>query len=227
MLNVVPAQPRLIQVSGSAEVKVAPDEVYLKVGVQTRNESLDAAKQENDERVSKALAFLKNSGIRTKDVQTDFISLDPEYNSSSATKIAVYIVRKTIEVKLAKVEALEDTLTGLLNSGVNTVQGVTFRTSELRKYRDQARVMAIQAAREKANAMASNLGVKRGRVYDVSVVDSGGWWGIGGGYWGTSMGNGMFQNAVQNAGGAGVEDGAFSTGQISISASVNVSFAIE
>ncbi len=47
--------PPQINVSGSAEVKVAPDEIRLSAGVETRHESLEEAKHQSDERVSKAL----------------------------------------------------------------------------------------------------------------------------------------------------------------------------
>jgi len=224
----MPAQPPLISVSGSAEVKVAPDEIYLRVGVETRSANLENAKHENDERVSKSLLFLKSSGVKEKDVQTDFISIEPSYdNNWSATKAVTYIVRKSIEVKLTKIENFEGVLTGLLTNGVNNVHGIEFRTSELRKHRDEARAMAIRAAKEKADAMALELGVKRGKVYSVNANDSGGWWGSGSGYWGGGVGGGMFQNAVQNAGGTSEEEGTLSIGQISVSASVNVSFLIE
>lgn len=218
-----------ISVSGSADVKVAPDEIYLRVGVETRDENLDRAKRENDESMSKSLAFLKSSGVNEKDVQTDFISIDPEYenNSFSRTTPITYVVRRSIQVKLIKVDSFESILTGLLTNGVNTVLGIEFRTSELRKYRDQARAMAIKAAKEKADAMASELGVKRGKVTNVSANDEGGWFENGGGYWGRSYGGGMFQNAMQNAGGASEESGTLSVGQISVSATVNVSFSIE
>ena len=223
-----PTQPPLISVSGSAEVKVAPDEIYLRVGVETRHENLEEAKRENDERVSKSLVFLKNSGVKEKDVQTDFISIEPTYdNNVSRTKAVTYVVRKSIEVKLTKIDIFESILTGLLTNGVNNVHGIEFRTSELRKYRDDARAMAILAAREKADALASELGVKRGKVYSVNANDSGGWWSSGSSYWGRGFGGGMFQNAVQNAEGASEEEGTLSIGQISVSASVNVSFLIE
>ena len=120
----------------------------------------------------------------------------------------------------------EKVLTGLLTHGINTVQGISFQTSELRQYRDQARAMAVRAGKEKAEAMASELGVKVGKVYNVNVNDGGGWW-DGMGYWGGGFGGGRFQNAVQNAGGTPDDEGAFSIGQISVSASVNVSFLIE
>lgn len=227
-LSQFPPQPPVISVSGSAEVKVAPDEVYLKVGVETRNGDLEIAKCENDQSISNALVFLKSSGVSDKDVQTDYISIAPSYDNGSswgANRAVMYTVDRSIVVKLDKVSGFESILTGLLNHGVNSVQGIQFRASELRKYRDQARAMAVKAAKEKAEAMASELGVKIGKVYNVSVNDYGGWWDDMG-YWGGGF-NGGFQNSVQNVGGPTTDEGAFSTGQISVSATVNVSFLIE
>jgi uncharacterized protein YggE len=222
------APPPMISVSGSSEVKVAPDEIDLRVGVETRSEKLDDAKRENDERVEKALAFLEASGVEKKDVQTDFISIDPNFDQRvSKTRADIYVVRKAIAIRLLKVDAFESILAGLLGNGVTTVQGVAFRTSKLRKYRDKARAMAIQAAQEKADAMAEALGVKRGKVYAICANDGGGWWTSVSSYWSTSSGplQNSF-NSVQNSGGAGSDDGALSVGQISVSASVNVSFLI-
>ncbi|MCC6821850.1 MAG: SIMPL domain-containing protein [Verrucomicrobia subdivision 3 bacterium] len=223
------AQPPMISVSGSAEVKVAPDEIFLRVGVETRHESLEDAKKQNDERVSKALAFLKASDVKGKDVQTDFISIEPTYDSNvSRTKPVTYVVRKSIEVKLNKIESFEGLLTGLLTNGVNNVHGIEFRTSQLRKHRDAARAIAIRAAKEKADALASELGVKRGKVYSINANDWGGSWNSSGSYWGGRYGGGMAQNAIQNIGGPSeAVDDTLSIGQISVSASVNVSFLIE
>lgn len=219
----------MISVSGSAEVKVAPDEIYLRVGVETRQENLESAKKENDERVSKALAFLTARDVKAKDVQTDFINIEPTYDSNvSRTKPVTYDVRKSIEVKLTKIESFEAILTGMLTNGVNTVHGIEFRTSQLRQHRDAARAMAIRAAKEKADALASELGVKRGKVYSINANDSGGWWGSSGSYLGGWNGGGMYQNAVQNVTGLPeAADNTVSIGQISVSASVNVSFLIE
>jgi hypothetical protein len=225
--------PPQINVSGSAEVKVAPDEIRLSVGVETRDQNLDVARQQNDERIAHALAFLKDAGVKDKDVQTDFISVVPDYDyNSSHVKPVAYIVRKSIEIRVTAITNFESIVTGLLTNGVNYIHGIDFRTSQLRKYRDQARELAVKAAKEKADAMASALGVKRGKVSSINVNDwSGGW----GGYqnrWGAQWGiNGQFQNAVQNLGDiAGSPDNAaetFSVGEISVSATVNVSFLIE
>jgi uncharacterized protein len=227
------AEPQ-IDVSGSAEVKVAPDEIRLSVGVETRDENLDVAQRQNDERISSALAFLKGSGVKDKDVQTDFISVEPDYNyNSSHVKPVAYIVRKSIEIRLTTITNFDGLVTGLLTNGVNYVHGIEFRTSQLRKYRDQARAMAIQAAKEKADAMASELGVKRGKVYNINVNDWSGGWNSYGGRWGAQGGGFNGQNIIQNPGalsdaaGADTAGETFSVGQISVSATVNVSFLIE
>ncbi|WP_431113310.1 SIMPL domain-containing protein [Variovorax paradoxus] len=47
----------------SATVRVAPDEVFLTIGVQSRNKSLRTATLDNRERVSKALGVLKQHGV--------------------------------------------------------------------------------------------------------------------------------------------------------------------
>ena len=222
------AQPPLITVSGFAEVKVAPDEIYLRVGVETRHEKLEDAKRQNDERVSKALGFLKSNNIKEKDIQTDFIGIEPTYDSDvSRTKPVIYVVRKSIEVKITKIDAFEGLLSGLLTNGVNNVHGIDFRTSELRRHRDTARAMAVRAAREKAEALAGGLGVKTGKVYSINENDGGGWWSSSSSYWASRYGNAFAQNAVQNAGGSPESmEGTVSIGQISVSASVTVSFLL-
>ena len=139
-----------------------------------------------------------------------------------------YQVRKGIGIKLSDVGSFETVFTGLINNGVNYVQGVNFRTTELRKYKDQARSMAIKAAKEKAVAMAGDLGVKVGKPNSINVVDYGGWnsWSTGGG--GGGAGGGYNQNVSQNPNNASGDAGTtFAVGQISISATVNVSFLIQ
>lgn len=85
-----------ITVSGSAEIKVAPDEIYLCVGVETRDASLSSAKSENDKNVSKAIKFLKQRGIKEKDIQTDFLKVQPHYESNNSTLVDYYTVQKIL-----------------------------------------------------------------------------------------------------------------------------------
>ena len=230
------APPPQISLSGSAEVKVAPDEIMLNVAVETRSETLEPARLENDQKIAAALAFLKQSKIKDKEVQTDYINIQPDYNynnssSASHVKPVAYIVRKNIEIRLTDVANFQNILTGLLTNGVNYVNGVDFRTTQLRKYRDQARAMAIRAAKEKAAALTSELGAKLGKVTSINAYDNSGY---SGNYWGMNRGFNGYNNGAQNqsvAGGVGgtsdAAEDTFAVGQISVSATVNVSFLIE
>jgi uncharacterized protein YggE len=225
--------PPQISVSGSAEVKVAPDEVWVSAGVETRDAQLDVATMQNNERVATSLTFLKSAGVPNKDVQTDSIQVQPDYGSNdSMIEPQFYRVRKSIEVKLNSVTNLENVVTGLLKNGANNLYSIDFRTTELRKYRDQARAMAIKAAKEKADALCKELDVKRGKPISINAQDYGGSYFRPGGAWGGRNFGGYYMNAAQNV----VQDNGrnpdasgetMSIGQISVSATVNVSFLIE
>ena len=54
------SEPRLITVTGDAEVRVVPDEVILTLGVETWNKELNIAKQENDQRTQKIIDIDKS-----------------------------------------------------------------------------------------------------------------------------------------------------------------------
>jgi uncharacterized protein YggE len=222
--------PPQISLSGSAEVRVVPDEVVLNVAVETRAETLEPARLENDQKIAACLAFLKESKIREQCYKTDHISIEPKYNhrdsvSSSYVKPVAYVVRKNLEVRLSDVADFQKIITGLLTNGVNYVNGVDFRSTELRKYRDKARAMAMRAAREKAEALTTEAGAKLGKVYSINAHDNGG---VFLNNWNGRNSYAQNINGIVSSGGSD-DNGAdsFAVGLISISASVNVSFLIE
>jgi hypothetical protein len=120
---------------------------------------------------------------------------------------------------------LDGIIAGVMGAGVNTIHGIEFRTSELRKHRDAARAMAVKAAIEKADATAKELGVRRGKIYNLRVNENGSSYG---GWWGSNSTSNWSQNSMQFAPGGGGDDseGALSAGQISVSASVTASFLV-
>ena len=100
-----PAPKPQINVTGEAEVLVVPDEVVLSFGVETYDRNLTVAKQANDEIVKKAMAITKDMKIEPKHVQTDFVQVEPTYNSypiydekriqiDTVTKLTNYYVMK-------------------------------------------------------------------------------------------------------------------------------------
>lgn len=217
------AEPGSITVSGSAQVLVEPDEVVLTLGIETHDTVLGAAKTQNDAVIRKVLDITKAYGIEPKYVKTDYINIEPRYKDLyQNSEFIGYFVRKTVEIRLGDISKFESLYSDLLGAGANYVQGIEFRTTDLRKYRDQARALAVQAAREKAEALAGGAGQAIGRVKMIHE-DASSWYGSYSSWWSGS--GSMVQNVVQNQGGGNFNpEGTLAPGQISVTASLTVEY---
>lgn len=221
------AEPRLITVSGEAQVNVVPDEVTLTLGIETSDKQLRTARSLNDERVKKVIAAAEELGVAAEDIKTDHIGIEPRYRDSYEKRDFIgYFVRQTIVITLSDISLFEDLLTDVLDAGANYVHGIQFRTTELRKYKDEARALAIKAAQEKAVALAGELDQGIGKPHEIREEQSN-WWSGYSAWWGSSSYS-MTQNVIQNAGDLPAEiEGALAPGQINVTAKVTVSFELE
>ncbi len=221
-------EPRLITVTGNAEVRVVPDEVILTLGVETFDPELQVARKENDRRVEQILALTREYGIEGKHVQTEHVSIEPRYHDSYEKRgFIAYYCRKTVVITLKDLAQFEDLVASMLETGATHVHGIQFRTSELRAHKDQARALAVQAAQEKASDMAAVLDQKIGLPHDVREEQTD-WWSWYGSWWGSHWGNSMTQNVVQNVGGESLSpDATLAPGQIAVRARVAVSFELQ
>ena len=221
-------EPRRITVTGEAQVRVVPDEVILTLGVETWDKNLNVAKNRNDEIVKRVLKLAGQYGIEPEHVQTDFLGVEPRYRDGyyEERDFIGYFVHKTIVITLRDLSRFEDLLSAALQAGVNYVHGIDFRTTELRQHRDQARALAIKAAKEKAVALSGELGQQVGDPLTIQEEQSG-WWSSYGAWWGTRWGTSMTQNVIQEAGGASaLADSSVAPGQIDVTARVTVSFEL-
>lgn len=224
--SAVETDPGIITVTGDAEVRVVPDEVVLTLGIETWDGNLSTAKQQNDARANAVLNAAERYGIETRYIQTDHISIEPIYEHYDYRgKLTGYLVRKTIVITLKDLTRFEDLLTATLDAGANTVHGIQFRTTELRQYRDKARSLAIQAAEEKAEAMAGELGQAVGKPRTINENQAS-WWSWYNSWWG-SRGGMMTQNIIQEVGGGSFAEETIAPGQITVRAQVTVSFEME
>jgi len=221
-------EPRRITVTGEAQVRVVPDEVILTLGVETWDKNLNVAKNRNDEIVKRVLKLAGQYGIEPEHVQTDFLGVEPRYRDGyyEERDFIGYFVHKTVVITLRDLSRFEELLSATLQAGVNYVHGIDFRTTELRLHRDEARALAIKAAKEKAVALAGELGQQVGDPLTIQEEQSG-WWSSYGAWWGSRWGTGMTQNVIQEVGGVSVlADSSVAPGQIDVTARVTVSFEL-
>jgi uncharacterized protein YggE len=218
----------LITTTGTAEVKVVPDLADLSFEVEVRHAELLTARKAQSERTTKVLAALREAGVAEADLQTSQISVTPNYaeqvapsgRSIETTRVQFYSVSQQISVTLHEVKKVPDVIATGLSAGATGLQGASLRTSELRKHRDTARANAVKAAKEKADALAKELGVKAGRPFTITEASADF----------VPLAGNNFNRAVQmsaDAGGGNGEGASFAAGVIPISATVTVAFRLE
>lgn len=222
------AETRRIAVSGEAEVRVVPDEVILTLGIETWDKNMETARVANDAIVKRVLALTGEMGIEGQRVQTDYVSIEPRYRMGyyEESDFIGFFVHKNIVITLRDLSKFEDLLARALDAGVNYVHGIEFRTTELRRHRDEARALAIEASREKAVALAGELGQGVGDPLLIQEVQVS-WWSGYNYWWGSRWSGGMSQNTIQEIGGvSALADSSVAPGQIGVSARVSVTFEI-
>jgi uncharacterized protein YggE len=160
--------PRIISVTGTAEIKVAPDEVTLLLGIDSHDKDLLVAKAENDKRGKKLLNLVHSAGVDPKNIQTSALTMGPEYTEEKIPKFLGYRVSQVVTVTLRDLSRYEDLMTSILKVGVNRVDGITFLVADPQKYREEARLKAVQAARDKATTMARQLGLAIGKPWEIT-----------------------------------------------------------
>ena len=220
---------RTVQVTGSALINVTPDRALIHLGVQSNGATPDAVQSANSVAIQKVIKALRAQGVEAKDIATDFYVIEPVYESYDSLYIKGYRINNVVAVTLRDVKKTSNILAAALKVGANQVINVEFYTSELRKYRDQARELAMKAAKEKAQALANAAGAEAGCVLNISENSwsyYNGWW-----WWYGHSQNTMTQNVVQNAapsGGPGAAgDEPISLGQISVKAEINATFGLK
>lgn len=183
-MNNVPSMPS-VTVTGEAEVNTAADQALIVVFLRTFNPELTDTKVENDRLLAKLCEAVESFGIEGEQVRTDWLAVRPELRWSDKEQddtLIGYKASRTIVITLEEISRLEGLIMTILESGVANIDSVAFNTTESRKFRDQARIMAIRAAKEKAQALANELNQSIGKPLFIqennnNLQTSQWWWG--------------------------------------------------
>ncbi|MFT3796106.1 SIMPL domain-containing protein [Flavobacterium sp.] len=211
---VTPEPKPQISVSGEGKVKVVPDQAFISIAVENKGNNATEVKKLNDETVEKVVQYLKKK-LPKEDVQTQRVSLNPQYDYDK--KKYNYLANQTIEILLKDLSQYDALMEGLVNLGINRINNVEFRSSKLAFHQSEARKLAMQEAKLKAQDYVSVLGQKVGKalmISDNSQV-----------YHPQPVYYEMAMNKADAVGGAPRET--LAAGEINIVANVQVSFILE
>jgi len=163
---------RMFSVTGTGEVKTAPDEAVISIGVELRHRDLGEVNRETDERASAIITVLRENNIEDKDIQTSFVTLTPiyEYSENDTVKTTpdYYSANKAISFVLKNISNYDKIMFGLYGAGINRIDSVSFRVSDLEDQKFKARELAIENAKKIADTLTTGFGARTGRINTMS-----------------------------------------------------------
>jgi uncharacterized protein len=175
-----------ISVQGTGYVMAVSDIATLNINLSKDGTTTKEAESLLNQSISKTLIYLKTQKIDDKDIKSEYGGLNPKYSYEQTPcvlqsypcptrdpKIIGYTATQSITVKIRAVDTASDVRTGLANIGVTDINGPTFSIDNEDNLKDQARSIAITDAKNKAEVLAKELGVKLGEIISFSEGGNG------------------------------------------------------
>ncbi|MGK0426270.1 MAG: hypothetical protein ACJAUR_000367 [Ulvibacter sp.] len=201
-----------VDVTGEGIVRVVPDEVTISVQVENIGNEVKLLKTKNDQIVNDVLQTIKRMGIEDKDVQTEYVRLSKNYQHN--TKTYNYSANQTISIYLKDLQKYESLMDGLMASGINRIDGISFSASKEIELKSQARKKAIENAVMKANEYVGVLNQTIGKAVSISELQN------------ATAPQPMYRAMAMQDGSAGAKQ-TLAPGEIEIRANVNVRFVLK
>lgn len=158
--NLSSTENKIILVNGSATVKVSPDTANVTIGLESCGETLSEVLDETNSKLANMIEYLKSNNIEETSIKTQNFSIYQRYESTLTEKNQIYCVNSMLEFSTKELESLETLISGLTEMGANRLNGITFTSSDLSQYYNDALKQALENAEIKASALTSeNLSV--------------------------------------------------------------------
>lgn len=154
-----------ITFSGEGEAIGIPDVASLTFSVITERATAKEAMNENAEKMNKVISFVKESGVDEKNVKTQSFFLNPRYDYFEGKRVfRGYELTSTLLVKVRDLAKISDIIDGAVSRGANQVGNIQFVIDDPEKLKEEARIKAIENAKEKAQSIAQATGLKLGKL---------------------------------------------------------------
>ena len=178
----IAASNTLLTLTADGRSARVPDMAVFNAGVTSQGKTAGEAMSANAADMNRVIAALKKAGIADKDVQTSSINLNPLYGQPvvgpngqvmQEPRIVGYQANNTVTVRSRDIKGFGKVLDALVSAGANQISGPAFQLSDPSSATDEARMMAIKAARTRAELYAKAAGLRVVRI--VSITEGGGY----------------------------------------------------
>lgn len=162
----------VITVSGEGEVLAVPDIATFDYTVREVADNVEAAQAEATSKSNRVIAILEEKGIEDADIKTTNYNIQPRYEwqqeaclpgqdcRGGRNVIVGQEVSQTVEVKVRDTEKAGEILSEIGQQEVSNVSSLRFSIDDEDVLKTEARELAINEAMEKAEKLATQLGVK-------------------------------------------------------------------
>ncbi len=160
-------QPPFIEVTGTAEMEVIPDEIYIAITIRERNNGNHRTVEEQEEALKNAL---KAIGLSLEDL---------EFSNAHADYIPIrWMNKKTVSQRQYRLKAKDAYMVGkifeqldLLNIQDAYISEVNH--SKIHTFKKDVRINAIKTAKEKADYLLNAIGQRTGKALQVYEKNAG------------------------------------------------------
>ncbi len=165
-----------IWVTGEGKVTATPDIATLTIGVQAQSDKVSDAQSQAAVAMDKVMTALTSNGIDKKDIQTQNFSIQQvtKWDDKTQTQIVIgYSVANTVLAKIRAMDKVGVIVDASVVAGGDLIRinGINFSVEDPTKYYVQARDLAMQKAKDKANQIAKDAGITLDRPSYISETN--------------------------------------------------------
>lgn len=165
-------QPKKIEVTGSAEQEVLPDEIYVSI---TLREYFKDNSNKNkvdimvlEKQLQKAV---EEAGIAKENFSVGDINGYREWFGKK--KPTTFLESKSYIVKVANLYKIDGIIARVDDKGVASTNISRFEYSKIEALRKEVKIKALQAAKEKAKYLLEGIGEQLGEALEIYEIDNG------------------------------------------------------
>lgn len=168
-----------IAVSGLGTVNATPDVARINLGVEVTRNTVAEARTAAAEAMESVRASVKSNGVEDKDIRTQYVNIYPQYGPTDVrgqSTITGYTVSNQVQVTVRRIDNASKVLDDAVDAGGDAarVNGISFEVDDPTEFQNEARELAVQNARTKAEQLADAAGVELGPVRSLSESVSSG-----------------------------------------------------
>ncbi|MDX9970563.1 MAG: SIMPL domain-containing protein [Candidatus Gracilibacteria bacterium] len=159
--------PREITIDAVGKAFVNPDTAIINLGVFSIGDTTEIVTKENNEKMNKIFETIKSFGVEEKDIKTTSYYLNPNWEWDEKKKESIekgYRLDQNITIKVRDLNKSGEIIAKATSAGANLVGGISFAIEDEESAKEEARTLAISAAKEKAKLISKETGIKLGKV---------------------------------------------------------------